>query len=65
MERSIDTLNRERNRLSPPKKMLGKVLTLNSSVSHDERAALDGARRFVSHIASSTPADQLLRRGIT
>ena len=45
-------------------KKLGKVLMLNASVSRNAEQALDGGKRFVSQIVSSSSSKLLKRRGI-
>jgi alkanesulfonate monooxygenase SsuD/methylene tetrahydromethanopterin reductase-like flavin-dependent oxidoreductase (luciferase family) len=63
MEATLSTLARARAEVSlmPP---LAKVMLLNASVSRDERAAKQHAKRFVSHIVSGWPDGVLRRRGI-
>ena len=43
---------------------LGKVMLLNASVSRDQKAARQHAKRFVSHIVSGWPDETLKAKGI-
>ncbi|MGI0092042.1 MAG: LLM class flavin-dependent oxidoreductase [Nitrososphaerales archaeon] len=63
MEQMTANLDEARARAGVEKR-LRKVLMLNASVSRDAGAAMEGGKRFVSHIVSSTPSELLKRRGI-
>src|SRR5438309_7032005 len=63
METTLSTLTRARAE-SPLREPLRKVMLLNASVSRDERAAREHAKRFVSHIISGWPDETLEQKGI-
>ena len=63
MEETLATLSEARKR-SPFAEPLRKVMLLNASVSRDGAAAIEHAKRFVSHIASGWPDETLEGIGI-
>jgi len=60
---SLERLNTARAE-AVPGEPLRKVMLLNASVSRDGNAAMQHAKRFVSHIASGWPDDVLRAKGI-
>lgn len=63
MEETLTRLNNARKQ-SALREPLRKVMLLNASVSRDGAAAIQHAKRFVSHIASGWPNETLDRIGI-